>query len=299
VCDPTAPRIEQLEAADALARLADARVQGAHPDQWWGLAGLSDHRPVADPDEPVAVSPSRIEAFLRCELRALLTDLGAKDGDQVSASLGTLVHAVAAEAPADADLAELERRLDAQWGALDFGARWFAVNERRRATAILARLVAWLRGSRGDLELVAVEEAFSVDIGDARLRGRVDRLERDRDGRLVVVDLKTGKRKPRADELARHPQLGAYQLAIERGGFGAGEAAGGALLVQLASTGNAEQRQRPLTESDEPDWIAGEVARVAGRLRGSEFSAAVNADCRMCDVRACCPLQSEGRQVTT
>jgi hypothetical protein len=41
------------------------------------------------------------------------------------------------------------------------------------------------------------------------------------------------------------------------------------------------------------------VARVAARLRGSQFSATVNGDCRMCDVKACCPLQSEGRQVTT
>jgi superfamily I DNA/RNA helicase/RecB family exonuclease len=298
VCDLTAPADEQAAAAEALARLAAAGVPGADPDQWWGLLPLSDDRPVADPDRPVSVSPSRIEAFLRCELRALLTDLGAKDGDQISASLGTLVHAVAAEAPPDADLAELERRLDAQWDTLDFGARWFAVNERRRAAGILARLVAWLQASRDDLELVGVEEPFSVDIGDARLRGRVDRLERDREGRLVVVDLKTGKRKPRGDELATHPQLGAYQLAVAQGGFEAGDVPGGARLVQLASTGDVEQRQGPLGEADDPGWIAGEVARVAARLRGSEFSASINADCRMCDVKACCPLQADGRQVT-
>jgi superfamily I DNA/RNA helicase/RecB family exonuclease len=299
VCDPVAPDDEQAAAAEALARLSAAEVPGADPAQWWGLLPLSDARPVADPDRPVPVSPSRIEAFLRCELRALLTDLGAKDGDQISASLGTLVHAVAAEAPPDADLAELERRLDAQWGTLDFGARWYAVNERRRAAGILARLVAWLRESRGELELVGVEEPFCVDIGDAQLRGRVDRLERDRAGRLVVVDLKTGKRKPRSDELATHPQLGAYQLAVAHGGFEAGAEPGGALLVQLAATGDTQQGQAPLGQADDPGWIAAEVARVAARLRGSQFSATVNGDCRMCDVKACCPLQSEGRQVTT
>jgi superfamily I DNA/RNA helicase/RecB family exonuclease len=298
VCDPGADAGEQEGAAAALGELAAAGVAGSDPAQWWGLLPPSDDRPVADPDVPVPVSPSRIEAFLRCELRALLTDLGAKDGDQVSASLGTLVHAVAAEAPPDADLAELERRLDAQWSRLDFGAEWYAANERKRAAGILARLVAWLRASRDDLQLVGVEEPFSVDIGDARLRGRVDRLERDREGRLVVVDLKTGKRKPRSEELPTHPQLGAYQLAVARGGFAAGDRPGGAMLVQLASSGTPEQRQGPLEESDDPDWIAAEVARVAARLRGSEFSATVNADCRMCDVKACCPLQSEGRQVT-
>jgi superfamily I DNA/RNA helicase/RecB family exonuclease len=298
-CDPAAPDDDRGEAAGALARLAAAGVPGADPDQWWGLRELSDDRPVADPDRPVSVSPSRIEAFLRCELRALLTDLGAKNGDLISASLGTVVHAVAAEAPPTADLPELERLLDAQWNTLDFGALWHATNERQRATKILARLVGWLRDSRAELELVAVEEPFSVDIGDARLRGRVDRLERDTAGRLVVVDLKTGKSKPKADELRQHPQLGAYQLAVRHGGFEAGDVPGGALLVQLASIGEAEQRQGALGESDDPNWIANEVARVAARLRGSEFTATIGADCRRCEVKACCPLQSDGQQVPT
>jgi RecB family exonuclease len=35
-----------------------------------------------------------------------------------------------------------------------------------------------------------------------------------------VVDYKTGSSKPRAEELARHPQLGAYQLGVEGGAFG-------------------------------------------------------------------------------
>ena len=44
-------------------------------------------------------------------------------------------------------------------------------------------------------------------------------LERDADGRAVVVDLKTGSSKPSRAELARHPQLGVYQLAVALGAF--------------------------------------------------------------------------------
>jgi RecB family exonuclease len=279
--------------------LATAGVPGADPSTWWGLNELSDDRAVADPDHPVSVSPSRIDAFLRCELRALLVDLGAKDGDQISASLGTLVHAVAADAPPGADLDEFEQLLMQQWGRLDFGAQWFAANERKRASAILARLAAWLRDSRDDLTLVAVEESFSVDVGDARLRGQVDRLERDAAGRLVVVDYKTGKSKPKPADLPKHPQLAAYQLAVDRGGFGAGAASGGAMLVQLATGAKyVEQRQEPLAESEEPGWIEAAVADVAARLRGSDFTAQVGPDCRMCDLKKCCPLQSDGQQVT-
>jgi RecB family exonuclease len=255
-------------------------------------------RSISESTRPVPVSPSRIDAFLRCEVRTLLQDVGARDGDQLSAKLGTLVHEVAATAPADADLDELERRLDEKWDTLDFGARWFAANERRRASRILARLVDWLRASRAQYELVGIEQPFTAEVGDARLSGQVDRLERDAAGRLVVVDLKTGKSKVRADDLPIHPQLGAYQLAVQAGAFGAGEQSGGALLVQLAAGGgDPEQRQPPLAEADDPDWIVREVDYVAARMRGSEFTARVNSYCGGCDLQKCCPLQS-GLQVT-
>ena len=295
VCDPSATAALRRAAAGELARLADAGVRGADPGEWWGLAGLSDDGPVADPARPVPVSPSRIDSFLRCEVRTLLQDVGARDGGQLAASLGTLVHEIAAAAPPDADLAELERRLDEQWDALDFGAKWFAGNERRRAGRVLARLVDWLRTSRTDYTLVDIERSFAAEIGDAVLSGRVDRLERDAAGRLVVVDLKTGKSKVKSDELAQHPQLGAYQLAVQAGAFGAGEQAGGALLVQLAAAGKDPAQQQPALE--DAQWVRDNVVHVARRMRGNEFTARVNSYCGGCDLQKSCPLHA-GRQVT-
>jgi len=162
VCDPVAPAREA--AAEELARLARAGVPGAHPDQWWGLAPLSDDGPVADPDRPVTVSPSRIESYLRCELRALLAQLGARDDDQIGASLGTLIHDVSAAAP-DADLPTLERLLDERWHTLDFGASWLAAHERERARTMLAKLIECLRGTRAELELIDFDLDFDVVVG--------------------------------------------------------------------------------------------------------------------------------------
>jgi superfamily I DNA/RNA helicase/RecB family exonuclease len=300
VCNRDADADERQTAAVQLARLAQTGVPGAGPDHWWGLLPLSDDGPVADPARPVPVSPSRIESYLTCEVRAVLADFGVREGNQVAASLGTLVHEIAATAPPDADVTTLERMLDAKWASLDFGARWFADHERERARTIVAKLAEWLRTSRAALELVAVEKEFAVEIGDAQLRGRVDRLERDRAGRLVVIDLKTGKTKLPDADMPMHPQLGAYQLAVEHGAFpDDGEHSGGAMLVQLASGAKvAEQKQPPLAEAADPTWISDEVARVAARLRGSEFTSTINSKCRMCDVKASCPLQPEGRQVT-
>ncbi|MBV9594525.1 MAG: ATP-dependent helicase [Actinobacteria bacterium] len=299
VCDPAQPLAVRASAASELARLAEAGVRAADPDRWWGLADVSDDGPLADPLRLVPVSPSRIDAFRLCELRTVLTQLGASDRDRVAASLGTVIHDVARVAPPGAELSEFERLLDERWSSIDFGARWFADNERLRAQAMLARYVRWLAESRAELELLGGEMAFEVDTPSARVAGRVDRLERDGAGRLVVIDLKTGRSKVPADELASHPQLGAYQLAVGRGGFAGGDEAGGARLVQLgAGSGNVEQAQPPLPDHEQPTWVMEMIEAMAQRMRGARFTAAANKYCNVCDVASSCPVSGLGEQVT-
>jgi ATP-dependent exoDNAse (exonuclease V) beta subunit len=295
--DVTQP--DRQAAAGELARLAAAGVPSADPDEWWGLAELSTEAATADPDRPVRVSPSRVQSFHDCELRTVMQDLGVRDDEAVAASLGIVIHDLAANAPDDQSLDEFERQLQQVWDSIDFGASWFADNERARATAMLERLVTWLRDSRAGLTRIGVEQDFSVVVGDALISGRVDRLERDAEGRLVVVDLKTGKSKPKDADLPTQPQLGTYQLAIENGAFpDEGTRAGGAVLVQLGAPGRSvEQWQPPLAQSDDPDWARRAVDQVAGRMRGHEFTAIQNSRCHICDVRSCCPLQVQGRQV--
>ncbi|MEO9139605.1 MAG: ATP-dependent DNA helicase, partial [Jatrophihabitans sp.] len=295
-CADDARPAQRHAAAAELATLAAAGIAGADPDEWWGLAPLSSVDGVADPSRPVPVSPSRVESFFECELRTLMSGLGVRDGSAVAASLGNAIHELASEAPHDQTLAEFEEQLSAVWDQLDFGASWLADNERVRATTMLTRLVDWLQSSRSSLTWVASEREFCVQVGDAVIAGRVDRLERDADGRLVVVDLKTGKNK--AADLDSHPQLGTYQLAIENGAFAdEGSVAGGGLLVQLGATGPIVQPQAPLAESDDPQWARAAVDHVAARMRGFEFTAIENKRCHVCDVKSSCPLQVTGRQV--
>src|SRR5690242_17119597 len=52
VCDRAESPLRQRAAAGELARLAQAGVAGAHPDDWWGLPPLSDPRPLREPGEP-------------------------------------------------------------------------------------------------------------------------------------------------------------------------------------------------------------------------------------------------------
>ena len=300
VCSADETAVAREAAARELATLAEAGVPGAAPEQWWGLAPLSTTEPVRAEDEVVRISPSRVEAFLDCELRALMAEVGVRDDDRVAASLGTLIHDIAATAPDDASLDELTAALDERIGEVDFGASWFAMNERGRAAGMLDKLASWLRESRAELTRVGNEIGFEVQVEGATLAGRVDRLEQDAQGRLVVIDLKTGKSKPSADDLQQHAQLGAYQVAIEAGAFPEhGSVSGGAMLVQLGSSGkDPEQRQVPLAAADDPQWAAAQLRQVVTALRGARFVAKKNSRCEICDVKRCCPLRPEGRQVT-
>lgn len=113
------------------------------------------------------------------------------------------------------------------------------------------------------------------------------------------MDLKTASSKVRGADLARNGQLGLYQVAVGAGGFGAGEVSGGAALVQLRAPGNSpEQRQGPLVDDPEPDWVLGALGEAVDGMSAATFQARANPGCDRCPTRRSCPLHATGQQVT-
>jgi superfamily I DNA/RNA helicase/RecB family exonuclease len=290
-------------AAAELARLAIAGVPGAHPDEWWGLRPLSDDRPLVDEGEPVKVTPSSMESALRCSLRWLLERHGGAAPAGPAQGVGNLVHAAAMLAEnANADREKLVEYVAARFDAIELAARWLAGPEQERAQAMVDKLLRWLAAN--PRRLLAIEHEFTVRITDEKrpiqLTGRVDRLEVDEDGRLVVIDLKTGKTTAVSQaDLAEHAQLAGYQAAVEAGAFGDhGSESGGAALVQLGPGKDArEQMQSPLAEATDPQWAYAMVRRTAETMAAATFSAVANSRCRVCPVRTSCPISGKGRQV--
>jgi len=303
VTDEQAEPARRGSAAARLAALVRAGVPGAHPDDWYGLPALSVDGPLREPGRSVAVSPSKVEQFERCALRWMLESAAGGTAASSSAqSLGVLVHELAQDVP-DGDRDRLAELLADRIRRLGLAEGWVGDRDRERAETMIRKLADYVSGPGAGRELIAVEQDVRVTIGRAVIRGQVDRLERDGAGRLVVVDLKTGRSQPGAAELPRNAQLGVYQLAVEEGGFEQvapdSREPGGAVLVQLGTTtkGVGTQQQPALGDDPDPGWARSLVERVADGMAGDSFPAAGNPMCRMCAVRRACPLQPEGRQV--
>ncbi|GGO82069.1 DNA helicase [Nonomuraea cavernae] len=303
VTDPTRPATVRQKAAQQLARLAAAGVQGAHPGDWYALTTMTDDRPLSWPDDIVRISPSAVESFSKCGLRWLLETAVGAAGTSSAQGLGTVIHALAVLAATDLPNEDLlGERLDEIWNELDFGGVWFNRKQRQVAEQMIGKFLRWHK--ENPRELVALEEAFIATVSDGvQIKGRVDRVERDSENRAVIIDLKTGGAKPKAGELDRHPQLGVYQLAALLGAFarhGMTEP-GGAALVQLGKAAGkkeaVEQRQGALADDADPGWARDLVDTVAIGMSGPFFQAKVNDGCRTCAARASCPVNDNGGQV--
>lgn len=162
VTDPTTPAGTAEAAAAQLARLASAGVDGAHPRDWYGLAGPSTETPPVARQAAVTLSPSAVESLLRCPLRAVLERRGARSGTSQQQIEGVVMHALVdglARGVSRADLeAEIERFLALPTGLPP----WLVARTRRALLSMLAAAQAWIADLPADRRPVATEAALSA-----------------------------------------------------------------------------------------------------------------------------------------
>jgi RecB family exonuclease len=284
--------------------LAKAGVPGADPAGWHGLTPISTSEPLRNGGDVVTLTPSTMQTLNDCPLRWLAERHGGANPRDVRSAIGSVVHALIAE-PHKSE-SELLAELDRVWKQLPFAAQWHSANELARHRAMLEAFIEWRAQTRGALTEVGVEVEIDGTVAtgggaEVRLRGRVDRLERDAAGRLVIVDIKTGKTPVSKDDAQQHAQLAMYQLAVAEGMLGNGTdnvEPGGARLVYLGKTGAsgvAEREQDPLTAAAGGEWRE-VIARAADATSGPQFIARRNDGCTHCPVRPNCPAHADGSQ---
>lgn len=322
--DPRVSDTLREAAARRLARLAaladeDGRplVPSAHPYRWWGMFEPTESKmPLRDRDQPVVLSGSALDQLANtCALQWFLgREVKADAPATVAQGFGNVVHVLADEVASGhtpADLAVLMERLDSVWNALAFDAPWKSAQEKENARVALERFLQWHVMDRTGRTPVASEHDFDVTLGagdyEVRIRGQMDRVEADGEGRAYVVDFKTGKQAVSKAEVEHHPQLAVYQLAVREGAVdeafdGVRPEPGGAELVQLRQ-GAAKRdggETLPKVQAQEPlegEWVGDLLATAAGKVLDERFTPSAGQHCTHCAFRASCSARPEGRHV--
>ncbi|MGW0351051.1 ATP-dependent helicase [Streptomyces anthocyanicus] len=325
--DPRVSEPLREAAARRLARLAaltdeDGRplVPSAHPYRWWGMWDPTESKvPLRDRDQPVTLSGSALDQLANtCALQWFLGREVKADAPATTAQgFGNVVHVLADEVASGhtpADLAVLMERLDSVWNALAFDAPWKSAQEKANARVALERFLKWHVMDRAGRTPVASEHDFDVTLEageyEVRIRGQMDRVETDADGRAYVVDFKTGKQAPTSSEVARHPQLAVYQLAVREGAVdeafdGVRPQPGGAELVHLRQGAPKRDGGETLPkvqaqesqEGPEGEWVGDLLATAAGKVLDERFTPTAGQHCTHCSFRASCSARPEGRHV--
>ena len=142
-----------------------------------------------------------------CPMQAVLERMSGLD-ESLDMIYGAMAHAYFEALGNGMDDAEALDATVAARRAADNAPEWKVERDIADFRAMLERAHGWLEASRGAFEQVAVEADVNVQVSDnVRIRGRLDRLERDSSGAVHIVDLKTGAYPPTVDATADNPQL--------------------------------------------------------------------------------------------
>jgi DNA helicase-2/ATP-dependent DNA helicase PcrA len=262
-------------------------LAGAWPMAEVAFPGSARRSP--DIPERFAFSASSLGCYADCPLRFKFEHLhGVPAPPGSRAGLGTAVHA-AIEALSKDLLRGVERDrneavavLEGCWQLSEFASERHSAEDWQTAVALLDAYLAWQAANRN--EIVDVERRFSFPFENRPVRGSIDRIERRPDGRLVVVDFKTGAlwSAPTIGTVQAEVQLNLYALAVAEE-FGAFPAEAAYLYLR-------EPRYIPYRPTGPS--MGAFLERLTGLVNGvlaAEFPARPSrASCRSCAYRELC-----------
>lgn len=249
---------------------------------------------------PRSLSPSKVGAFKDCPLAFRFSAIDKLPEPPSPATLkGTLVHRALERLywlhpPSERTEAAAAAELACAWAELEAGPELDQLeldDQARRAfrTEAEALVRADFQVERPTaVDAVGVELTVEADLGGLRLRGIIDRLDVDADGRLVVVDYKTGRVPSAQQEQARLAGVHFYALLCERS-LGQRPAAVRLVYLQAPLVIEAiptDQSIRGLAARTAAVWTAIERACAT-----DDFRPRPSALCDWCGFRAWCPAQ--------
>ncbi|MGO9303748.1 MAG: ATP-dependent helicase [Candidatus Korobacteraceae bacterium] len=148
------------------------------------------------------------------------------------------------------------------------------------------QLVAFIRSQLAHPagQVLDTERRFKIEIGGARVRGRLDRLDCLGDTEVAVVDFKTGNPKTQ-DDADDSLQLSIYALAAREMGY-----TPSSLVYINLKNGTAIESTRTPEQLREAETL---VSSIAARIAAGEFEPKQGAGCAWCSYQSICPEHEE------
>ena len=171
--------------------------------------------------ETFTLSPSSIKAYEDCPLKFKYQKImRVPQPASIATDLGTVIHAVAEDM---ADEKAKGKKLTKKKGMEKLKEKWIfrsyqnQTDENRalgRAEQMIDTYLKWEDETKNTL--VDAEIPFEVKIGEITFTGRIDRLEKNPDGKYEVVDFKSGSSVKSKNKAKIDPQLNIYAKAVEK-----------------------------------------------------------------------------------
>ncbi len=342
----SANKLSAHPSATMLKKMFNMQIENTKISNWYYANEISSNCSVfdngLDDNHHITISPSSVETLLKCPLRWFFERSGGNKSS-VKAKIGTVVHEVLREVNQSCNSREetlkllletLRNLIDKRDLKSEFNNKfeeYIEIQNIEKMMAVAAdyyhnallnqNVVAKINGE--ELNEAKFEYKLSVDENDnipLRFVGRIDRVEENNNGELLVVDWKTGKnkwaknklpQKARDSGLDENPQLLIYQMLLKRGTYLPSESntsenakidkkiSGGKLVYLGKKAGTLESKEYTQKSIDElPLEVDAMLKLTCGALNSNIFDTDEEANlCRTCELKYACIKSDAGKMV--
>jgi DNA helicase-2/ATP-dependent DNA helicase PcrA len=210
-------------------------------------------------------------------------------GPSAALTVGSILHEcvrqffVWKQAEGEFPVERMEEYLSQRWRSVGFEDAYQEGRYRRSALEQLHRF--YEKNIHLAVSVWGQEKQFQFPLDGVIVMGRIDQMNKDAEGRLDLVDYKTGRPKDQK-EADRSLQLSVYALAC-RDSFH--------LRAASLSFYNLENGEKITTDrtAAQLELDREVILEIARQIRGREFSPRRNFFCPQCDFQGVCPAFEE------
>ena len=181
------------------------------------------------------------------------------------------------------DEAIAEELLSKFWNPEGYKSRLDAERDYAEAKEILRVFIE--EQGKSQSEILDIERWFETAIGEVRIRGRIDRIDREKEGEagFTVIDYKTSKSVPSLNELKKDIQLLVYALAFRDMYGGKGQLKVGEWFLR------SNKKVFFTPEESAIEAIQVEIQEIAKKINAAEFTPKKGSwECNQCDYKCLC-----------